>query len=292
MGTLLALHQVGEMSVMLTTAEDRHWPLLTFGTSCVFAMAGLVAAHVHARNQVRRANQVKDDFLATVSHELRTPLNAIIGWLQVLKSGTVRPELRMRALEAIDRNAHLQARLVGELLDASRLFHGKLRLSATAVDLREAVRTALDRVTAAALEQGVHVEAYLPDAPIVVSGDALRLQEIAWHLLANALKFTAAGGRVRVDLDVDEHQARLRVSDTGEGIAPEDLPRVFEPFLQGRTQSKRSGLGLGLAIARELVVLHGGTVSAESAGRGQGAVFLVRIPRINSQSGSPETTGR
>lgn len=231
-----------------------------------------------ARAESRRANELKDTLLATVSHELRTPLNVIIGWVQVMKSGKLAPEETTRALAAIEHNAALEARRVTDLLDISRLMQGQLRLSMANVDLGAVLREAVVALQAEADTKGVTIDLPRRGAPAIVRGDPVRLHDIASRLLSNAVKFTPAGGRVSLELARDANRVELRVRDNGEGIAPDYLPHVFEAFTQGRTRSMRAGLGLGLALVHKLVALHGGRVSAESAGEGQGATFSVRLP--------------
>jgi signal transduction histidine kinase len=229
-------------------------------------------------------------FLATVSHELRTPLNAIVGWVTLLKSGTLASADRARALDCIERNVQLETRLVDQLLDASRLLGGRTTLVSAPIDFRAVVLAAIARVAPSAKAKGLHLALHLSPAELTICGDQPRLVDAVWHLLANAVKFTPADGRVQIDVEMSGDRACLRVADSGEGITPDDLPHVFEPFLQGHTRTKRAGLGLGLAVVRQLIELHGGTVSAHSAGRGEGAVFRLTLPLVSSRSGWRETT--
>jgi signal transduction histidine kinase len=231
------------------------------------------------------------DFLATVSHELRTPLNAIVGWVNLLKSGTLTSAETARALDGIERNLHLETRLVDELLDASRLLGGRTTIALAPVDLRAAMQAAVARVTPAARAKGVKLVVGASPVKATVFGNEQRLTDAVWQLLANGVKFTPPGGEVRIDLEVRGEHARVRVADSGEGIALDDLAHVLEPFRQGHIQTKRVGLGLGLAVVRQLVELHGGTIAAHSAGRGHGAVFSVTLP-LNSQSDWQETTAQ
>jgi signal transduction histidine kinase/ActR/RegA family two-component response regulator len=228
----------------------------------------------------REANRLKDEFLATLSHELRTPLNAILGWTRLLR-GHALPESSIEpALEKVERNAQMQARLVEDLLEVSRITTGKLRLDSRPVDLVAITRTALESIGPLAENRGLTLERDIADDTMPTSGDPDRLHQVIWNLLANAVKFTPPGGTVRVTLrrmgEVDE----LIVSDNGIGIEPSFLPNVFETFRQADASSTRAhgGLGLGLSIVRHLVEAHGGTVTAESAGRDQGATFTVRLP--------------
>mgnify|MGYP003586186376 CR=1 FL=1 len=242
--------------------------------------ARLFAAEREAREEAKAANQVKDEFLATLSHELRTPLNSILGWAHVLRHGALDPATTVRALDAILRNADAQSRLVTDVLDASRLITGRLCLHPAPVDLRAAVRAALEAIAPAASARGVQLGFAASECPVVVTGDADRLQQVAWNLVSNAVKFTPAGGRVEVRLECEPEVVELVVADSGIGIPPEFLPRVFDRFTQADASSRRAhgGLGLGLAIVRHLVELHGGTVAASSAGPGLGARFTVRLP--------------
>ncbi|HEU4408278.1 MAG TPA: ATP-binding protein [Polyangiaceae bacterium] len=230
--------------------------------------------------QARAAARLKDEFLATVSHELRTPLNAILGWARVLRAGAVPGDKVGRALETIERNALAQARLVDDLLDASRLVSGKLRLDVRPLALAPIVEAALASLGPALEAKGLGLERAIDPAVGPVLGDPDRLQQAVWNLASNAIKFTPKGGRVRLGLARDDASARLSVSDSGQGIAPHQLSAVFERFMQADVGSGRAhgGLGLGLALTRHLVELHGGTVEAQSEGEGKGATFVVRLP--------------
>ncbi|HTL02360.1 MAG TPA: ATP-binding protein [Vicinamibacterales bacterium] len=232
----------------------------------------------------REASRLKDHFLAAVSHELRTPLNAILGWLQIIQTTAPGKNTVKRALESLERNARTQARVVEDLIDISRVVTGKLQLRAERMDLRGAIKAALDVVDSAVQAKTIHLASTLPEKPVVVRGDADRLQQVMWNLLSNAVKFTPAGGKVTVDLSVVAGDALVTVSDSGIGIAPEFIPFVFDRFRQadGSMTREHGGLGLGLAIARELTDLHGGSLSVSSSGRGQGATFVLRLPRIAS----------
>lgn len=242
----------------------------------------LVAREQKAARQAEAANRLKDEFLATVSHELRGPLSAMSGWIHVLLAEKVDPSTTARGLAAIERNVQAQGRLVEDLLDAARITTGKLRLIPQIIDLRPVVEAAIDTVRLAADAKGVTLELALAqdDPGSTVLGDADRLQQIAWNLISNAIKFTPGGGRVTVWLGRVENYVRLRVSDTGQGIGAEFLPHVFKRFRQEESSPTRSqaGLGLGLAIVRHLAELHGGTVAATSDGEGQGATFTVSLP--------------
>ncbi len=233
-----------------------------------------------ARSQAERANRMKDDFLATLSHELRTPLNAIVGWAAVLRQGRISEAQAQAGIEAIDRNAKAQARLIDDLLDMNRIVSGKLRVDLGPLDPVPVVDEAIAAVLPTARDKGVRLERQFAGEPLRVRADASRLRQIAWNLLTNAVKFTPQGGEVRVTLDRDGARARLAVRDTGAGIEPAFLAHVFDRFAQGDSTITRhhGGLGLGLAIVRELVALHGGEVRALSDGPGQGATFVVTLP--------------
>jgi len=234
-----------------------------------------------ARADAERANRLKDEFLLTVSHELRTPLTAIIGWSHLLVKTNLDEATAARALEAIERNAMMQAQLVEDILDVSRAVTGRLRLSVGRVDLAAAANSAVDFVQPAAASRTISVEVTLDPSARHVSGDAARLRQVVEKLLLNAVKFTPAGGRVHVRLSrADDSHVEIAVTDTGQGIAPDFLPHVFERFRQadGSTTRQHGGLGLGLSIVRHLVELHGGTIRAESEGTGLGATFTVRLP--------------
>ena len=234
-----------------------------------------------ARAEAEASSRAKDEFLSAVSHELRTPLSSIIGWTHMLRDGgDLPPEKRRHAIEVIHRNARAQAKLIEDLLDVSRIVSGKLRLSLTQMEPLEAIEMAIETVRPAAEAKGVRLQTILARDAGLILGDLDRLQQIAWNLLANAIKFTPRGGRVQVTLRRFESSIELAVADTGRGIAQEFLPHVFERFRQedGAATRAQGGLGLGLAIARHLVELQGGTISVQSPGSGQGAVFTVRLP--------------
>ena len=224
------------------------------------------------------ANRAKDEFLATVSHELRTPLASILGWTRLLRRGGLAPEKQSRALETLERNARAQTRLVEDLLDVSRIVSGKTRLNVEAADLGRIVESAVDSLRPSADARGVKLEVAVQ--PCTLAGDPERLHQVLWNLLSNAVKFTPRGGRVAVSLEERERIATLTVSDDGQGIRPDFLPHVFERFRQADATATRAhgGLGLGLAIVRHLVELHGGTVSASSEGEGRGSAFTVQLP--------------
>ena len=247
----------------------------------------LAREHI-ARADAETANRMKDEFLATVSHELRTPLNAILGWSHILRGGKLDETTIMRGVEVIERNAQTQAQLIEDILDASRVITGNLRLNRDPVDLSTVVNAATDSVRLSAETKGIQLAVMLDPAARHAAGDANRLQQVVWNLLANAIKFTASGGRVEVRLEREDGQARITVRDTGEGVAPEFLPFIFDRFRQADSTITRrhGGLGLGLAIVRHLVELHEGTVRAESAGEGYGSSFIVRLPLAERVEGA------
>ena len=228
----------------------------------------------------QHASRLKDEFLATVSHELRTPLNAILGWSRVLRTANVNETLHARALESIERNALAQARLIEDILEVSRIVTGKLRLKVGTLDLTQVIDAALDVVRPALDAKDIRLECDVPPSPWLGIGDFDRLQQVIWNLLSNAVKFTPRHGVVRIALTRSDGWDRIIVSDSGKGIDPAFLPHVFAPFRQGDASTTRDqgGLGLGLAIVRQLVELHGGSVRAESDGEGRGSRFTVLLP--------------
>jgi signal transduction histidine kinase/ActR/RegA family two-component response regulator len=240
----------------------------------------------------RDANRLKDEFLATLSHELRTPLNAVLGWARLLRSTPVDDKTQARALESIERNARAQARLIEDLLEVSRIVTGKLRLQITDCDLAGIVDAAIEIVQPAAAAKQLTLDINLAVRPAMTSGDADRLQQIIWNLLSNAVKFTPPDGRISIRLDRDGGY-RLTVADTGPGIEPKFLPHIFEPFRQadGSASREHGGLGLGLAIAKQLAELHGGTIAAHSQGPGTGARFEVRLPSVVARPGAGRDDG-
>jgi signal transduction histidine kinase len=225
-------------------------------------------------------HRVKDGFLAAVSHELRTPLQAILGWARILQEGAVAPEEARRGLSTIERNARLQANLIDQLLDASRIATGRIHLEWRPFDLLAVVRAVTETASSVAAAKRIELEAVLPEYPLPVGGDPERVQQVLWNVLGNALKFTPAGGRITVRASLEGDRARVEIADTGEGIEPRFLPHVFERFRQADSSTTRAhgGLGLGLALVRELVELQGGEVRAESPGRGLGSRFTIRLP--------------
>jgi PAS domain S-box-containing protein len=241
-----------------------------------------------ARQEAEMANRLKDEFLAAVSHELRTPLTVILGWVQLAKAGQVSADRYPELLSRIGRNAETLARLVNDLLDLSRLVSGRYTLDLSAVPLVDVLESTVDSLRPTAETKGVAIETRFPADTGPVSGDATRLQQVIGNLLSNAVKYTPAGGTVWLSCERTKRGLEIRVRDTGEGISAEFLPHVFEPFRQASAGTTRTGagLGLGLAIVRHLVELHGGTVRAESPGLGQGATFVVDLP-----AAKPNETG-
>lgn len=229
------------------------------------------------------ASRIKDEFLAALSHELRTPLSAVLGWVTLLRQGRIPEDRRARALEVIERNARVQAQLIEELLDVSRIITGRLRLSVRQLDPIHVVEAALDAVRPAAEARGIRLHATLDPQAGPIMGDPDRLQQVVWNLLDNAVKFTPKGGAVQVLLERVASSVGLTVRDTGQGIDPEFLPHVFERFRQQESGLHRphGGLGLGLSIAKSLVEQHGGAIRVESEGAGRGATFVVRLPRAS-----------
>ncbi|HBB32604.1 MAG TPA: hybrid sensor histidine kinase/response regulator [Cyanobacteria bacterium UBA8803] len=243
-----------------------------------------------AREEAEAANRIKDEFLAVLSHELRSPLNPILGWSQLLRSGILDATKTAHALETIERNAKLQTQLIEDLLDVSRILRGKLSLTRAPVDLAATIEAALETVRLATQAKSIQIHMRLDSTTGQVLGDSTRLQQVVWNLLANAVKFTPTGGQIEIRLEKRGSQAQIQVADTGKGIPPDFLPHVFEYFRQAdaTTTRKFGGLGLGLAIVRNLVELHGGTVWAESPGEERGATFTVRLPLMSVPTQTPQ----
>ena len=250
------------------------------------AQAAVAYENARLYTEAEAANRAKDEFLATLSHELRTPLTAILGWARLLRGGNLPEGAAGGALETIERNAKAQSQLIDELLDVSRIVTGKLRLDTRPVELGRVIEAAVESVRPAARAKKIRLEVELEPLGGPLIGDAGRLQQVAWNLLSNAVKFTPEGGRVGVLLRRAGAHAEVRVEDTGQGIGAEFLPHVFDRFRQadGSTTRTHGGLGLGLAIARHLVELHGGAISADSEGEGRGASFTVRLPLAAADS--------
>ena len=230
--------------------------------------------------QAEESSRLKEEFLATISHELRTPLSAILGWARMLRLGQLSSENSAKALDTIERNARAQAQLVDDLLDVSRIITGKLRMDVRPADPNSFIDAAVEAVRPAADAKGVRVQKVIDTGPVSIPGDPVRLQQVVWNLLSNAIKFTPRGGRVQIRSERVNSHLEIVVSDTGQGIPAEFLPHVFDRFRQAdqKTSRQHGGMGLGLAIVRHLVELHGGTVSANSEGEGKGATFTVMLP--------------
>jgi PAS domain S-box-containing protein len=241
----------------------------------------LLAREQAARAVAEAATRAKDAFLAMVSHELRTPLSPILAWTRMLREGTLGADKTARALETIERNVRTQTQLIGDLLDISRIVAGKLRLQVRPLALSEVIERAIEVVRVAADAKGVRIQAVLDTETGPISGDPDRLQQVLWNLLSNAIKFTPRDGRVQIVLERVNSQVEIAVRDTGQGIKAEFLPYLFDPFRQAESGPDRmhGGLGLGLAIVRHIVELHGGSIVAESEGQGQGATFRLQLPR-------------
>jgi PAS domain S-box-containing protein len=252
----------------------------------IFAHGFDITQQVQARRDAEAANRAKDEFLATLSHELRTPLNAILGWSMMLSDKRLDETAQNRAVETIQRNARIQAQLIDDILDVSRIISGKLKLDAQPIELSSLIEAAIESVLPAAQAKEIRLQRVLNSNGNMISGDRNRLQQIIWNLLSNAVKFTPRGGTVRVRLERVDSHTEIVVSDSGIGISPEVMPFIFERFRQADSATTRQhgGLGLGLAIVRHLVEMHGGTVEVESLGEGQGSTFTVKLPLISVHS--------
>ncbi len=276
---VLTRHPVSDDASALATVSD----LLALGIERVRAgaeRARLLERERAARGEAEAANRSKDEFLAMVSHELRTPLNAITGWAAMLLQGKLDEARTRRAIETIERNARAQAQLIDDLLDISRIISGRLRLTVGKVDVSSVAEMALESVRLAADAKGVTLETRIDDGAGAITGDSDRVQQIIWNLLTNAIKFTPKGGRVTLRLVRSDETLTIEVTDTGQGIEEAFLPYVFERFKQadGSPTRAKGGLGLGLAIVRHLIELHGGQIEARSEGLGRGATFVVSLP--------------
>jgi PAS domain S-box-containing protein len=260
-------------------------------TAAALTTAELYDAQRRSRDEAARAyrhaseaNRAKDEFLATLSHEIRTPLNAVLGWTRMLRAGAIAPGRIPRAFEVIERNAEAQLRLVEDMLDLSRIITGNLRLDVQPVEVSQTIAAAVETVMPAARAKEITI-AIDADKQAVIAGDPARLQQVVWNLLSNAVKFTPRGGSIAVTASADNSAVQMTVADNGEGIEPDVLPYVFDRFKQGDSGTTRTqmGLGLGLAIVRHITEMHGGRVSARSAGKGQGATFSLLFPTAADQ---------
>ena len=238
----------------------------------------LALDRIHLYREVQEANRLKDEFLGTLSHELRTPLNAILGWARILRSRQLDPNTA-HAVKVIERNAGAQVRMIDDVLDVSRIIKGKMALALEPLDVGAIVRATIDTVRPGTHAKGIRLEERIGDSPIIL-GDSHRLQQVFWNVLSNALKFTGHGGAIRVTLGAVGEFVQFEITDTGIGIRPEILPFVFDRFRQADSSTTRTygGLGLGLAIVRQIVELHGGMVQAASVGEGHGATFTIQLP--------------
>ncbi|WP_392535007.1 response regulator [Nostoc sp. C117] len=278
--------KLGTMT-LITTQENRRYTQTNLNMAQALAQRAATAIdNARLYQQAIDANRIKDEFLAVLSHEIRTPLNPILGWAKLLRSNKLDPEKTALALETIERNAKLQTKLIEDLLDISRILRGKLSLNVCPVDLASIIRAAMETVRLSAEAKLIQVQSSLDPAVGQVFGDPGRLQQIVWNLLSNAIKFTPEGGQVEIYLEQINSQAQMRIRDTGKGISADFLPYVFDTFRQAdsATTRKFGGLGLGLAIVRYLVEMHGGSVLVESLGEGQGATFIVKLPMILTDS--------
>ncbi len=244
--------------------------------------AAILAREREARQAAEAANRLKDEFLATLSHELRTPLNAVMGWVSMFRQDVLDEAGREHAMEVIDRNLRSQQQLIADILDVSQIIRGRVRLDMRPVDVVQTVVAAVESVTPTARAKHQTLMSSLPAEPLPVGGDPSRLQQIFWNLLSNAVKYTPRDGRIDVAITSTPSEAAITIRDTGVGIAPAVLPYVFERFRQGESGTTREfgGIGLGLAIVRHLVEMHGGRVDAASNGMGQGSSFTVTLPRV------------
>ena len=283
---------IGTLSFIVTRPERRYGPADLALARDLAQRAAIAVDNARLYAEAEGANRAKDQFLATLSHELRTPLTAMLGWVLLLRSGRLGSEEAAAALASIERNTRVQAQLINDLLDVSRIVAGKLQVDKRPVDLRVVIEHALDSVRRDTEARKLVVSVAIDPEAAWVPGDAMRLEQVMLNLLGNAAKFTPEGGRIEVRLDRHDRAARLTVSDTGQGIDPAMLPHIFETFQQADSSSTRrqGGLGLGLAIVRRLVALHGGRVEAASAGRDLGAAFTVYLPLL-AREARPVTPG-
>jgi PAS domain S-box-containing protein len=263
-------------------------PIRTAGG--VIIGASKIARDISAQRRLAReaeeANRIKDEFLATLSHELRTPLNAVLGYTRMLRMANFGEDRRERTIEIIERNANILSQLVSDVLDVSAIVTGKIRLKAVPADLMPVVAAAIDVIRPSAAAKGISLAVEAPSEEIRVLCDVDRMQQVLWNLLSNAIKFTPGGGQVRVEIGRRLGAAELTVTDTGIGVKKELLPQLFQRFWQGEAERQAGSLGLGLALARHFVELHGGTIAATSQGEGKGTTITVRLPLLDAASGS------
>jgi signal transduction histidine kinase/ActR/RegA family two-component response regulator len=292
----MVVHQrtLGAISFVTAESARRYTPADFRLAQDLAYRSALAVENARAYRQANAANRTKDEFLATLSHELRTPLNAVLGWTRMLRAGAVSGPKMARAFEVIERNAVAQLDLVEDLLDLSRIITGKFRLDVQPVRLSDAIDAAVEAVQPAATAKGIGVDVRTDSQADLVLGDATRLQQVVWNLMANAIKFTPRGGCVRVAVERHESQVDVTVSDTGEGIDAAVLPYVFDRFRQGDggTTRAHTGLGLGLAIVRHIVELHGGRVDVTSPGPGQGSTFRISLPAMSTDHPAVAPAGR
>lgn len=291
---LLKLHgKASEIYLDLCTKQGRHIPVLvnavrrdhngTKLSDCIFVPMfqrnRFEDELLHAKKEAEAANRAKDEFLSVVSHELRTPLNAILGWARMLENGHKNPETLKKGLETIQRNAEVQTNLIEDILDFSRIISGKLRLNIRETNIEETIERAIDVVTPAANAKKIRLQTILASTPDI-SADADRLLQVLWNILNNAVKFTPKGGRIQIRTKRINSSVEISISDTGQGISADFLPLLFERFEQkDKSKTRRhGGLGLGLAITRHIIELHGGTIRAESPGEGLGSTFTIHFP--------------
>jgi len=287
-------NSVGQITQLVVVSRD-----ITRQKQAEAEREQLLVQEQAAREAAETANRVKDEFLAVLSHELRSPLNPILGWSNLLRRGKLDAARTTHALETIERNAQLQVQLIDDLLDISRILRGKLVLTETPVDLSFVISAALETVRLAAEAKSLQIQTIIPPTIGTVNGDVGRLQQVVWNLLSNAVKFTPAGGHITIELSSVGTNAQIQVKDTGKGIKPDFLPYIFEHFRQedGATTRKFGGLGLGLAIAKQITELHGGTIAVDSPGENQGTTFTVQLPiaphlsERSTSAASPSATG-
>lgn len=280
------------LGALLATDENRNGPR-DQNENVLVQLAQMTATAVDNTRlaEAREANRLKDEFLATLSHELRTPLSSILGWAQLLRTQMLDAEETAEALEIIERNSQMQCKLIEELLDVSRIVTGKMQLHMRPVELQKVIHAAVSAILPAASAKQIAVDVVTEGHSETVAGDAERLQQVFLNVLSNAVKFTPLNGHVEVRVDAAERRVRVAVRDDGEGIAPEFLPHVFDRFRQAdsSTSRKHGGLGIGLAIVRHVVELHGGSVRAESEGKGRGTTIVVTLPVVPGEGPAVET---